>query len=200
MTFLSGCVFDTSMIIMMIVFFYFRFPSKRLKVQQQFWSFIGLWCYKKAQSIWWKSTLCPHCHLSWLEQSCLVIGHRGNGNSYSEVLSRSPSRKFENFIQPACSHLRENTLASVLHAFGQGVHMVEVDVQVRHPGYFMFLKVKLGKFGIYSYTGGSFVWLIKNDSQAPGRGVLRFEEKNCKIVPCSKTGTYHGHNCHFLYS
>ena len=32
--------------------------------------------------------------------------------------------------QPACSHLRENTLASVLHAVEQGAHMVEVDVQV----------------------------------------------------------------------
>ena len=48
------------------------FPSQALKLE--------VCCKLKSfiQLIWWKS---------WFEQSCLVIGHRGTGTSYSEVTS-----------------------------------------------------------------------------------------------------------------
>ena len=46
----------------------------------------------------------------------LDVGHRGLGNSYTEGQH--------------CSHVRENTLASMRDAIAHGAHMVEFDVQV----------------------------------------------------------------------
>ena len=65
-------------------------------------------------------------------------------------IRKSLSGNLNPFIQPEGSHLRENTVASVLHALEQGVHMVEVDVQVGGKGYSIFLTRIMANFCIQS--------------------------------------------------
>ena len=62
----------------------------------------------------------------------LDVGHRGLGNSYTQVANQKSWCDFSNFFLKGqhCSHIRENTLASMQYAIDHGADMVEFDVQV----------------------------------------------------------------------
>ena len=64
----------------------------------------------------------------------LDVGHRGLGNSYTQAenhLAGNPNTEHKYAFQGQhCSHIRENTLASMQYAIDHGADMVEFDVQV----------------------------------------------------------------------
>ena len=78
----------------------------------------------------------------------LDVGHRGLGNSYTQVI-KSTHVVFLIFMKhfflqgQHCSHIRENTLASMQYAIDHGADMVEFDVQVISNAWMRKFKVQI---------------------------------------------------------